>query len=480
MQYKAVNRSSQYLVHFNKNHDPKSGRFTFAKIGDVVKGVATDVGRGFKGGAKVVVKGVSDSGVGDKLKKVGGGLKSVGSEVGRGFKNATNTVKKELNDPSSADFNGDKVAFPNSVITKSSNPDDYRSPDLDKDYSELEKSGVFNVGKLKNLHTSDDANQVWGKDMVNAMDIGIKALGKTGYATGDSDIEEFISGSADEPHKNALRSWFVFEDQTYGYPEAAYLVNAGWSKDKIFNSFKSAYEQESKNNEFSEAYLASKKAESLSKPDLFIKIEETRNLEPYKNVWPLSEGYINGKARLSEYIDACTDVMNESKAQHSIIVDCGDYLAHFNKNHSKANGQFTSGDGDSDGITDDHHNYKKNKIVSRYSGENARKNLIKDGTYKVHKNLNKITTKPGKHEAEEAQRYSKILEVSRKEAMKRFERERKTDKTLDEFDLEDFIEEEVNKRYSPKDRTLAVLLDAGFEEEGAKLVADYLSNPFIK
>ena len=28
MQYKAVNRSSQYLVHFNKNHDPKNGRFT--------------------------------------------------------------------------------------------------------------------------------------------------------------------------------------------------------------------------------------------------------------------------------------------------------------------------------------------------------------------------------------------------------------------------------------------------------------------
>lgn len=31
-----------------------------------------------------------------------------------------------------------------------------------------------------------------------------------------------------------------------------------------------------------------------------------------------------------------------------------DYLVHYNKNHSKANGQFVSGDGDGDGIANDH------------------------------------------------------------------------------------------------------------------------------
>ena len=37
-----------------------------------------------------------------------------------------------------------------------------------------------------------------------------------------------------------------------------------------------------------------------------------------------------------------------------------DYLVHFNKNHSPKNGQFTSGDGDGDGISDDHaHRSKK-------------------------------------------------------------------------------------------------------------------------
>lgn len=35
------------------------------------------------------------------------------------------------------------------------------------------------------------------------------------------------------------------------------------------------------------------------------------------------------------------------------------YLIHFNKNHSKANGQFVSGDGDGDGRGDEHHRYTK-------------------------------------------------------------------------------------------------------------------------
>ena len=38
-----------------------------------------------------------------------------------------------------------------------------------------------------------------------------------------------------------------------------------------------------------------------------------------------------------------------------------DYLVHFNGNHSSKNGQFINGDGDNDGIVDDHHHYSKNK-----------------------------------------------------------------------------------------------------------------------
>lgn len=37
------------------------------------------------------------------------------------------------------------------------------------------------------------------------------------------------------------------------------------------------------------------------------------------------------------------------------------YLMHFNKNHSAHNGQFTSGDGDGDGVVNDHYNIKRNR-----------------------------------------------------------------------------------------------------------------------
>jgi len=41
------------------------------------------------------------------------------------------------------------------------------------------------------------------------------------------------------------------------------------------------------------------------------------------------------------------------------------YLCHYNKNHSKANGQFVSGDGDGDGISNDHANQNKKKGLTK-------------------------------------------------------------------------------------------------------------------
>ena len=46
------------------------------------------------------------------------------------------------------------------------------------------------------------------------------------------------------------------------------------------------------------------------------------------------------------------------------------YLIHFNKLHSRKNGQFISGDGDGDGTADEHHRYSKNGVKSKdRSGE---------------------------------------------------------------------------------------------------------------
>lgn len=51
-----------------------------------------------------------------------------------------------------------------------------------------------------------------------------------------------------------------------------------------------------------------------------------------------------------------------------------DYLIHYNKNHSKANGQFVSGDGDGDGITNDHANQKKQLTPEELKRKRAKRN----------------------------------------------------------------------------------------------------------
>lgn len=46
---------------------------------------------------------------------------------------------------------------------------------------------------------------------------------------------------------------------------------------------------------------------------------------------------------------------------YKAVLSSDSYLIHYNKNHSKANGQFTSGDGDGDGIANDHANQRKSQ-----------------------------------------------------------------------------------------------------------------------
>ena len=58
------------------------------------------------------------------------------------------------------------------------------------------------------------------------------------------------------------------------------------------------------------------------------------------------------------------------------------YLIHYNKNHSSKNGQFTSGDGDGDGIANDHahrskgtRNRRVDPTVNNHAFNRGRKNL---------------------------------------------------------------------------------------------------------
>lgn len=64
------------------------------------------------------------------------------------------------------------------------------------------------------------------------------------------------------------------------------------------------------------------------------------------------------------------------------------YLIHVNNNHmpagSKKGGQFASGDGDNDGIVDDHHHYSKNKSDLNKSSNS--KKTISESTVNKGKN----------------------------------------------------------------------------------------------
>lgn len=262
-------RYPDYLVHYNKNHDKRTGRFTFG------------------------------------------------------------------------DGNGDGVS-----------PDNYRTPELDKKYDELKKTGVLNLYDNKPwLNPEDNIEEKWGKDVAKAVDIGIKAFGAE-KMWGSEDID-----------KNSIRSWFLLEDQAIGFPEIAYLVVKGWSGDKIFNALRDANKMWEKTNEFRNDYTGYPNEGWLKKS---IGIAEK---DPYKNVYTLMEAsrHITDESdTVDTYIAECEKLLKEM--EHSDMdyssMDYSEYLMHFNKNHDKKSGRFTYGDGDGDSIRDDHSNQSKKQSIS--------------------------------------------------------------------------------------------------------------------
>ena len=237
-----------YLVHYNKNHDKRTGRFTFG------------------------------------------------------------------------DGNGDGVS-----------PDDYRTPELDKKYDELKKTGIFNNRPEKWLTPNEDPDKEWGKDWARAARIGLEAQ-KRWYG-------------ADDNEDNDMLSWFMFEDQTIGMPEVAYLVNAGWSKDKIIDIFQTADKFRDQNNKYEDDYVADKgfKVGEKGWSKVFT---EAFNSSPYNGTYNMMEGYwqMDGKSsdagEFGKFIDDCIKVSKEM--EHSDMdYSNTDYLVHFNPNHDKKNGQFT-------------------------------------------------------------------------------------------------------------------------------------------
>lgn len=72
------------------------------------------------------------------------------------------------------------------------------------------------------------------------------------------------------------------------------------------------------------------------------------------------------------------------------------YLVHFNKNHDSKNGQFTFGDGDADGISDDHSNQKKNRFgMSRGSSNSNNVQKNQSNVVDISSRSNKKQKTPG-------------------------------------------------------------------------------------
>ena len=77
------------------------------------------------------------------------------------------------------------------------------------------------------------------------------------------------------------------------------------------------------------------------------------------------------------------------------------YLIHYNKNHSKANGQFVRGDGDGDGTADEHHRYSKNGITNDHKNQKYKK-MSEEASTNTVKNSHREFTKKHIKEAYEA------------------------------------------------------------------------------
>ena len=274
-----------YLVHFNKNHDPKTGRFTFSKIGDKILDV------------------ISPS---PKIKNV--------------------DVKEEVSK---------KLAEKNAgIIPKEAAT--FKTKELDSDYDEIKDIVPRHKDLPKLDYNSNDASQ-WPKDYVKAVDAGLKAIEKSKYGNGEFD---------DEP-KNASREWFVFEDQTIGYPEVAYLLSKGKSIDEIKGIANKAKKIEEVNNAYLNQYSSYQERANHYKDQPYPTFDGVFSMIDYFSYQGGDESYEK-------------EVINVLKDEGIIHGDfyMSNYLIHYNKNHSKTNGQFVSGDGDGDGISNDHKNQK--------------------------------------------------------------------------------------------------------------------------
>ena len=206
-----------------------------------------------------------------------------------------------------------------SSVSEKKSPDSYRTSELDSKYKAYKDAKVSEfyerTAKLPWVESDDDnAEEAWGKDVVKIADIGLEGLGWLN----PGDIDD-----------NSERSWFLFEDQTIGMPEIAYLASQGKSVKEIVDMINSVNDCEHQNNEFLEQYR-----EEFHK-NRKVYDDAEKNL-PYPEAYYCGFTEYGRTDEKDEFINGCVEAAKKMK--HS---DSSAYLAHFNPNHDPKNGQFT-------------------------------------------------------------------------------------------------------------------------------------------
>lgn len=292
-----------YLVHFNPNHDPKNGKFTFKKLGSIF------------------------------------------------------TTRNNKKDRSGDDFDGvyTKTA---PASTEKKGPESFKSAELDNDYKKVKANQIPNFQHdLKWLRDDDDANKVWGKEYVKMADIGLKALDKIGRQAYNDDSV----GAT-----NSDRSWFVFEDQTIGMPSIAYLASTGKSADEIASIVNSNYRCARANNKYMGQYDWLKNREEYEEADKNIPYRDVNwELREYAGWGEVKsdDEYINECVKAAKEYDSVKHAIaygdnylihyneNHSKANgrsdnmYKAVLKHGDVTyssnSRGNQAHDKATGKFT-------------------------------------------------------------------------------------------------------------------------------------------
>lgn len=312
-----------YLIHFNPNHDPKNGRFTFSKTAAKVAGIAAG--------------NYSDKELSDKeAKEIASKYKNykyLYDENGKhGLPGVLRTLSKgdiQMSYIMHFNPNHDKLGrftfSKGGSVSEKKSPDSYRTSELDSKYRAYKDAKVSEfyerIMKLPWVESDDDnTEEVWGEDVVKIADIGLEGLGWLN----PGDIDD-----------NSERSWFLFEDQTIGMPEIAYLASQGKSVKEIVDMINSVNDCEHQNNEFLEQY----REEFHKNRNVY---DEAKKKLPYPDAYYCGFTEYGRTDEKDEFINGCVEAAK--KMEHS---DMSDYLQHFNPRHDPKTGRFDFAPGSS-------------------------------------------------------------------------------------------------------------------------------------